>query len=59
LGRFNEDLATLAKAIRWGDGAMLEDFFTRSRAVRRGIVQLGQADERKDEQFSSQSQFKT
>jgi cyclohexadieny/prephenate dehydrogenase len=43
LGRFNEDLATLAKAIRWGDGAMLEDFFTRSRAVRRGIVQLGQA----------------
>jgi cyclohexadieny/prephenate dehydrogenase len=45
-----EDLATLAKAIRWGDGAMLEDFFTRSRSVRRGIVQLGQAGEREDAQ---------
>jgi cyclohexadieny/prephenate dehydrogenase len=44
LGRFNEDLATLAKAIRWGDGAMLEEFFTRSRLIRRGIVQLGQAE---------------
>lgn len=43
LGRFNEDLAALAKAIRWGDGEMLHDFFTRSRGIRRGIVQLGQA----------------
>jgi cyclohexadieny/prephenate dehydrogenase len=43
LGRFNEDLAALAKAIRWGDAEMLQDFFTRSRGIRRGIVQLGQA----------------
>ncbi len=43
IGRFNEDLAALAKAIRWGDGDMLHDFFARSRAIRRGIVQLGQA----------------
>lgn len=43
LGRFNEDLAALAKAIRSGDGEMLHDFFTRSRGIRRGIVQLGQA----------------
>ena len=44
LGRFNEDLATLAKAVRWGDGEMLERFFTRSRSVRSAIVQLGQAE---------------
>lgn len=43
LGRFNEDLAALARAIRWGDGQMLQDFFARSRSIRRGIVQLGQA----------------
>lgn len=43
LARFNEDLAALARAIRWGDGQMLHEFFARSRAIRRGIVQLGQA----------------
>jgi cyclohexadieny/prephenate dehydrogenase len=42
LGRFNEDLAALARAIRWGDGDMLHQHFTRTRAIRRGIVQLGQ-----------------
>jgi cyclohexadieny/prephenate dehydrogenase len=42
LGRFNEDLAALARAIRWGDGEMLHQHFTRTRAIRRGIVQLGQ-----------------
>jgi cyclohexadieny/prephenate dehydrogenase len=42
LGRFNEDLAQLQRAIRWGDGAMLEAFFTRTRAIRRGIVAAGQ-----------------
>ncbi len=42
LGRFNEDLAQLQRAIRWGDGAMLEEFFTRTRAIRRGIVEAGQ-----------------
>jgi cyclohexadieny/prephenate dehydrogenase len=42
LGRFNEDLAALARAIRWGDGEMLHQHFTRTRDIRRGIVSLGQ-----------------
>ena len=42
LGRFNEDLAVLQRAIRWGDGEALEKFFTRTRAIRRGIVSAGQ-----------------
>ena len=42
LGRFNEDLAALAKAVRWGDGEALHAMFTRTRAIRRGIVALGQ-----------------
>jgi len=42
LGRFNEDLAALAKAVRWGDGDALHAMFTRTRAIRRSIVALGQ-----------------
>lgn len=42
LARFNEDLAALARAIRWGDGAFLETAFTRARGVRRRIVEAGQ-----------------
>ena len=42
LGRFNEDLASLQKAIRWGDGEALEKFFTRTRAIRRSIITAGQ-----------------
>jgi cyclohexadieny/prephenate dehydrogenase len=42
LGRFNEDLATLTRAIRRGDGDTLFNLFTRTRAIRRGIVSLGQ-----------------
>jgi cyclohexadieny/prephenate dehydrogenase len=42
LGRFNEDVAGLAKAIRWADGQTLFDLFTRTRAIRRGIVEQGQ-----------------
>jgi cyclohexadieny/prephenate dehydrogenase len=42
LGRFNEDLSTLQKAIRWGDGEALEALFTRTRAIRRGIIEAGQ-----------------
>lgn len=42
LGRFNEDLATLQKAIRWGDGPALEALFTRTRDIRRGIIDAGQ-----------------
>ena len=42
LGRFNEEVAALARAIRWGDGEALFNLFTRTRAIRRGIVQIGQ-----------------
>ncbi len=42
LGRFNEDVAALTKAIRRGDGDALFDHFTRTRAIRRGIVEAGQ-----------------
>jgi cyclohexadieny/prephenate dehydrogenase len=42
LGRFNEDISALTRAIRNGDGATLFDHFTRTRAIRKGIVQIGQ-----------------
>jgi cyclohexadieny/prephenate dehydrogenase len=42
LGRFNEDLSALQRAIRWGDGDMLFNLFTRTRAIRRSIVEAGQ-----------------
>ena len=42
LGRFNEDLTALQRMIRRGDGQGLFDLFTRTRAIRRGIVQQGQ-----------------
>ena len=42
LGTFNEDLSKLTRAIRRGDGDALFDHFTRTRAIRRGIIQLGQ-----------------
>jgi cyclohexadieny/prephenate dehydrogenase len=42
LGRFNEDVATLTRAIRRGDGETLFNLFARTRAIRRGIVDLGQ-----------------
>jgi cyclohexadieny/prephenate dehydrogenase len=42
LGRFNEDVASLTKAIRRGDGDALFNHFTRTRAIRRGIVEAGQ-----------------
>jgi cyclohexadieny/prephenate dehydrogenase len=43
LGRFNEDLTALQRAIRWGEGDKLEALFTRTRAVRRGIIDAKQA----------------
>jgi cyclohexadieny/prephenate dehydrogenase len=42
LGRFSEDLSALQRAIRWGDGEKLFDLFTRSRHVRRSIIDAGQ-----------------
>jgi cyclohexadieny/prephenate dehydrogenase len=43
LGRFTEDLTALQRAIRWGEGEKLEDVFTRTRALRRGILDAKQA----------------
>jgi len=42
LGRFNEDLAALQRAVRWGDGDTLFKLFTRTRAIRRSIIEAGQ-----------------
>jgi cyclohexadieny/prephenate dehydrogenase len=42
LGRFSEDLALLTRAIRFGDAEFLHRHFSRTRAIRRGILQAGQ-----------------
>ncbi len=42
LARFGEDLAVLTRAIRSEDGDKLHAFFTRTRAIRRGILEIGQ-----------------
>lgn len=42
LGRFLEDLSVLQRAVRIGDGPALEDLFTRTRAIRRSIIEAGQ-----------------
>jgi cyclohexadieny/prephenate dehydrogenase len=42
LGAFNEDLSKLTRAIRRGDGDTLFEHFSRTRAIRRGIVDIGQ-----------------
>jgi len=42
LGTFNEDLSRLTRAIRRGDGEALFEHFTRTRPLRRGIVETGQ-----------------
>jgi cyclohexadieny/prephenate dehydrogenase len=42
LGTFNEDLSRLTRAIRRGDGEALSEHFSRTRAIRRGIVEIGQ-----------------
>ena len=43
LGRFSEDLTALQRAIRWGEGDKLQDLFTRTREIRRGIIDAKQA----------------
>jgi cyclohexadieny/prephenate dehydrogenase len=48
LQRFSEDLTALQRAIRWGKGDELFDLFTRTRAIRRGIVEQGQDDAKPD-----------
>lgn len=42
LGRFTEELFALQRAIRQGDGDLLHEYFTRTRAIRRGIIEAGQ-----------------
>ena len=42
LGRFAEELFVLQRAIRMGDGDHLHDYFSRTRAIRRGIIEAGQ-----------------
>src|SRR5947209_14169088 len=42
LGTFNEDLSKLTRAIRRGDGDALFQQFSRTRAIRRGVVEIGQ-----------------
>jgi cyclohexadieny/prephenate dehydrogenase len=48
LGRFTEDLTALQRAIRNGDGQALFELFTRTRDIRRSIVEQGQDDARPD-----------
>ena len=48
LGRFTEDLVALQRAIRWGEGETLEALFTRTRAIRRSIIDEGQDTEEPD-----------
>jgi cyclohexadieny/prephenate dehydrogenase len=43
LQRFSEDLTVLQRAIRWGEGDILQDLFTRTRAIRRSIIEAKQA----------------
>ena len=48
LQRFSEDLTSLQRAIRWGDGNTLFELFSRTREIRRGIIEQGQDDARPD-----------
>jgi cyclohexadieny/prephenate dehydrogenase len=48
LQRFSEDLTALQRAIRWGDGDALFDLFSKTRAIRRSIIEEGQDDARPD-----------
>ncbi len=43
LGRFSEDLTALQRAIRWGEADTLREYFTRTREIRRRIVEAKQA----------------
>ncbi|GAA0658462.1 cyclohexadieny/prephenate dehydrogenase [Sphingomonas insulae] len=48
LQRLTEDVTMLQRAIRWGDGDQLFDLFTRTRAIRRSIIEQGQDDAKAD-----------
>ncbi len=54
LQRFNEDITALQRAIRWGEGEVLETLFRRTREVRSGVIEAHQAgtfDTREREKF--------
>jgi len=48
LQRFSEDLSALQRAIRWDKGEELEELFTRTRTIRRSIIEQGQDDAKPD-----------
>ena len=48
LGRFTEELFSLQRAIRTENGDMLFDYFSRTRGIRRGILEAGQDTEAPD-----------
>ena len=43
LARFMEDAQAMARAVRWGDAAFIEDMISRGRAIRRSLIELKQA----------------
>jgi cyclohexadieny/prephenate dehydrogenase len=48
LGRFTEDLQALSRSIRWGEGDKLQALFTRTREIRRGVIEAGQETDEPD-----------
>ena len=48
VGRFIEDLQALSRAIRWSEGDKLQELFTRTREIRRGVIDAGQETEEPD-----------
>jgi cyclohexadieny/prephenate dehydrogenase len=43
LARFMEDAQAMARAVRWGDAAYIEDKVERGRKIRRGLIEVNQA----------------
>ena len=43
LARFTEDAQAMARAVRWGDAAYIEDKINRGRKIRRSLIELKQA----------------
>jgi cyclohexadieny/prephenate dehydrogenase len=43
LARFTEDAQAMGRAVRWGDGAYIEDKVERGRRIRRSLIELKQA----------------
>jgi cyclohexadieny/prephenate dehydrogenase len=43
LARFTEDAQAMARAVRWGDAAYIEDKILRGRKIRRSLIELKQA----------------